>query len=78
MVDLGADVSVIPATTWERVGRSMLVKNPFNISLVDGSRMETLGTWKNAKVNMHGLKQLEDFEVIEMKELFNHLGHCQA
>lgn len=71
IVDLGADLNIIPSTTWEKLARPKLVKKLMNICLVDDSRIDSMCTWKNVQVNIKEIKQYVYFEVVEMNKPFN-------
>lgn len=46
MVYLGSYVNLIPKRIWEYFGEPILEPTPYNISLVDCTKMDTLCTWR--------------------------------
>lgn len=68
---MGVDVNLIPKRIWENLGRSTLEPTPYNISLENGSKMKTLGTWRQVKVNFKGVKKVVDFQVVTIQKTFD-------
>ena len=66
VLDLGSEVNVMTKQTWEIMAKPKLAFSPIQLRLANQQRVITLGHLSNIPVNLEGVRNLADFEVIEI------------
>jgi hypothetical protein len=66
ILDLGSDVNVLPKKTWELMGKPKLVWSHVQLRLVNQHKIVLIGRLTGVPVNIDGVCNMEDFEVIEI------------
>jgi hypothetical protein len=66
ILDLGSNVNVLPKKTWELMGKHNLVWSPVQLRLTNQHKIVPIGHLTGVPVNIDGVCNVEDFEVIEI------------
>lgn len=70
MLDLGANIKLLPTRIWKKLGFP-LEPTQYNISLVDGSLVWSLGLLWDMPISFLGITSLATFDVIDMVNIEN-------
>jgi hypothetical protein len=68
ILDLGSEVNVLPKKTWQCMGEPTLGYSPVQLKLENQHRVIPIGRLKGVIVDLDGVHNKEDFEVIEIVE----------
>jgi hypothetical protein len=68
ILDLGFDVNVLPKQTWEMMGKDKLLWSPVQLRLMNQHKIVLIGRLMEVPVNMDGVRNVKDFEVIEIMD----------
>ena len=66
VLDLGSEVNVMTKQTWEIMAKLKLAFSPIQLRLANQQRVIPLGRLSSVHVNLDGVRNLADFEVIEI------------
>ena len=66
ILDLGSDVNVLTKKTWEQTGNPALAWSPIQLRLANQQRIVPLGRLPRVPIDIDGVNNLADFEVIEL------------
>ena len=66
VLDLGSEVNVMTKQTWEIMAKPKLAFSPIKLRLPNQQRVIPLGRLSNVPVDLEGVRNLADFEVIEI------------
>ena len=66
VLDLGSEVNVMTKQTWEIMAKLKLTFSPIQLRLANQQRVITLGRLSSVLVDLDGVRNLADFEVIEI------------
>ena len=66
VLDLGSEVNVMTKQTWEIMEKPKLAFSPIQLRLANQQRVITLGHLSSVPVDFDGVRNLVDFEVIEI------------
>jgi hypothetical protein len=66
VLDLGSKVNVLPKNTWQCMGEPTLGYSPIHLKLENQHRVMPIGRLKGVTVNLDGVCNKPDFEVIEI------------
>lgn len=68
MLNLGVDINLFPTKTWIKLGSPPMEPTQYNILLVDGSLVWSLGLLKNILILVLGIISSATFDIIDMFE----------
>lgn len=68
VLDFGSQVNILAKSTWEKLGRPLLVKSNYYLKLADQGLIETLGLCRNIETTIMGITIKTNFKVIEPKK----------
>jgi hypothetical protein len=66
MLDLGSDINILPKKTWEAMGKPKLIYSPIWLQMANQYCIYPVGRLQNIKVDLVGVKTIENFMVIEV------------
>ena len=66
VLDLGSKVNVMTKQTWQIMAKTKLAFSPIQLSLANQQRVIPLGCLSSVPVDLDGVHNLADFEVIEI------------
>ena len=66
VLDLGSEVNVMTWQTWKSIAKPKLAFSPIQLRLDNQQRVIPLGHLSNVPIDLHGVRSLADFEVIEI------------
>ena len=66
VLDLGSKVNVMTKQTWEIMAKPKLTFSPIQLRLSNQQRVIPLGHLSNVPIDLDGVRNLADFEVIEI------------
>ena len=66
ILDLGSEVNVLTKKTWEQMGIPKLARSPIHLRLANQQRVSPLGRLPQVPVDIDGVRNFADFEVIEI------------
>ena len=66
VLDLGSEVNVMTKQTWEIMAKPKLTLSPIQLRLATQQRAIPLGCLSSVLVDLDGVRNLADFEVIEI------------
>jgi hypothetical protein len=66
ILDLGFEVNVLPKKTWQCMGEPIIGYSPVQLKLENQHRVLPIGRLKGVTVDLDGVCNKEDFEVIEI------------
>ena len=66
VLDLGSEVNVMTKQTWEIMAKPKLAFSPIQLRLANQQRVIPLGQLSSVPVDLDGVRNLADFEVIEI------------
>ena len=66
ILDLGSEVNVLTKKTWEQMGKNTLEWSPIQLILANQQKIVPLGRFPSVPVDIDGVSNLADFEVIEI------------
>ena len=66
VLDLGSEVKVMTKQTWEIMVKPKLAFSPIQLRLANQQRVIPLGQLSSVPVNLDGVRNLANFEVIEI------------
>ena len=66
VLDLGFEVNVMTKKTWEIMAKPKLAFSPIQLRLANQQRVIPLGRLSNVPVDLDGVRNLANFEVIEI------------
>ena len=64
VLDLGSEVNVMTKQTWEIMAKSKITFSPIQLRLANQQRVIPLGRLSSVPVDLDGVHNLDDFEVI--------------
>ena len=64
ILDLGSEVNVLTKQTWEQMGSTKLARSPICLRLANQQRVSPLGQLPQVPVDINGIRNFADFEVI--------------
>lgn len=65
VLDFGSQVNILTKNTWEKVGRTQLVKSDYYLTLVNQCLIESLGLCRNVETTIMCISVWADFKVIK-------------
>ena len=66
ILDLGSYVNIFPKKTWEAMGEPTLGYSNIQLRLVNQQRVIPIGRLKNKTMDLDGVHNIIDFEVMDM------------
>ena len=63
---LGSDVNILTLQTWEIMGKPPLEWSPIQLRLANQEKVLPIGRWSQVQVDIEGLRNFADFEVINI------------
>ena len=66
ILDLGSEVNVLTKKTWEKMGKLALTWSPIQLRLANQQRIVPLGRFLRVQIDIDGVSNFTDFEVIEI------------
>lgn len=68
VLDLGSEVNVMTKQTWEIMAKPKLAFSPIQLRLTNQQRVIPLGRLSSVPIDLEGVRNLADFEVIEVTD----------